>query len=112
MLSATCALLVAAPFAVEAAPAAGQTTAHCRARPNVTVVKVTLGKPSEYAITVSTRSVTAGKVTFKVTNKGTVTNDFKICTKATTSTSYPNSCVGQVDRPARARRVRNDRRSP
>jgi uncharacterized cupredoxin-like copper-binding protein len=65
----------------------------------VTVVKVTLGKPTEYAITASTQSAAAGKVTFKVTNKGTLTNDFKVCTRATTALVYANSCVGKSTGP-------------
>ena len=60
---------VAAALAV-ALPAGGAPTA--------TTVTVTAGKPSELKFTLSKMSVPAGAVTFKVTNKGTVTHDFKI----------------------------------
>lgn len=43
-----------------------------------TTVTVTLGKPSEFGITTSKKAVPAGKVTFKITNKGLIEHDFKI----------------------------------
>jgi len=51
--------------------------------PNATTVTVTAGKPSELRFTLSKKSVAAGAVTFKVTNKGTSTHDFKIAGKTT-----------------------------
>lgn len=53
------------------------------AAPTATTVTVTAGKPSELRFTLSKRSVPAGIVTFKVTNKGTATHDFKIAGKKT-----------------------------
>jgi uncharacterized cupredoxin-like copper-binding protein len=49
--------------------------------PTATTVTVTAGKPSELRFTLSKKSVAAGVVTFKVTNKGTSTHDFKIAGK-------------------------------
>jgi uncharacterized cupredoxin-like copper-binding protein len=46
-------------------------------------VTVTAGKPSEFRFTLSSKSVKAGKVTFKVTNKGKISHDFKIGGKTT-----------------------------
>jgi uncharacterized cupredoxin-like copper-binding protein len=51
------------------------------AAPTATSVTVTAGKPSELKFTLSKTSVPAGAVTFKVTNKGTSTHDFKIAGK-------------------------------
>ena len=53
------------------------------AAPSATVVNVTAGKPSELKFTVSKKTVTKGKVTFKVTNKGALEHDFKIGGKVT-----------------------------
>jgi uncharacterized cupredoxin-like copper-binding protein len=46
-------------------------------------VSVTAGKPSEFRFTLSTKSVKAGKVTFKVTNRGRIAHDFSISGKKT-----------------------------
>lgn len=48
-----------------------------------TKVTVTEGSPSEFGITVSAKTVKAGAVTFKVTNKGQLPHDFKIGGKKT-----------------------------
>jgi uncharacterized cupredoxin-like copper-binding protein len=50
---------------------------------SATSVTVTAGKPSELKFTVSKKTVTKGKVTFKVTNKGSLEHDFKIAGKVT-----------------------------
>ncbi len=50
---------------------------------SATVVTVIAGKPSELKFTVSKKTVTKGKVTFKVTNKGALEHDFKIAGKVT-----------------------------
>ena len=50
---------------------------------SATIVNVTAGKPSELKFTVSKKTVTKGKVTFKVTNKGALEHDFKIAGKVT-----------------------------
>jgi uncharacterized cupredoxin-like copper-binding protein len=48
-----------------------------------TVVTVTAGKPSEFSFKLSTKTVKAGAVTFKVTNGGTLPHDFSIAGKKT-----------------------------
>jgi uncharacterized cupredoxin-like copper-binding protein len=48
-----------------------------------TSVTVTAGSPSEFAFKLSTKTVKAGVVTFKVTNKGQLPHDFKIGGKTT-----------------------------
>ena len=55
-----------------------------------TVVNVVAGKPSEFKFTLSAMSVKYGPVTFKVTNKGTVGHDFKLCSTGGTA----NTCHG------------------
>ena len=52
------------------------------AKSQATTVTVTEGSP-EFSIKVSSKSVKAGPVTFKVTNKGNLPHDFKIGTKKT-----------------------------
>src|ERR1044071_5014956 len=62
----------------------------------VTVITVSAGLPSELQFKLSKLSkVPAGTVTFKVTNKGTVAHDFRICTTAV-KTSKANTCVGKT----------------
>jgi uncharacterized cupredoxin-like copper-binding protein len=50
---------------------------------SATTVAVTAGKPSEFRFTLSKKTVPKGSVTFKVTNRGTVSHDFKIKGKKT-----------------------------
>ena len=52
------------------------------AKPQATSVTVTEGTP-EFSIKLSTKSVKAGPVTFKVTNKGNLPHDFSIGGKKT-----------------------------
>jgi uncharacterized cupredoxin-like copper-binding protein len=59
-----------------------------------TTVTVTAGKPAEFKFTVSPKSVKHGAVTFKITNKGTLPHDFKICSSSKGGTA--NSCKGTV----------------
>jgi len=49
----------------------------------VTADAVTAGKPSELRFTLAKRTVPKGTVTFKVTNKGSLSHDFKIAGKKT-----------------------------
>lgn len=60
---------------------------------DATTVTVTAGKPSIFAFTLSTKSVKAGPVTFKVTNKGSIPHDFKLCSSSKGGTA--NSCSGK-----------------
>jgi uncharacterized cupredoxin-like copper-binding protein len=48
-----------------------------------TTVNVTAGKPSELEFQLSKRSVAAGRVTFRVRNRGGVKHDFKIAGRKT-----------------------------
>ncbi len=50
---------------------------------DATTVTVTLGKPSEFKITLSKKSIAKGATTFKVTNKGAIGHDFRIAGKKT-----------------------------
>lgn len=52
---------------------------------DATTVAVTLGKPSEFKITLSKKTIVKGVTTFKVTNKGAIAHDFKIAGKRTPS---------------------------
>jgi uncharacterized cupredoxin-like copper-binding protein len=61
-----------------ALPAAAQNGAA-----GATTVTVTEGQPTEFGIKLSVKTVKAGAVTFKVTNKGTLPHDFKIGGKVT-----------------------------
>jgi uncharacterized cupredoxin-like copper-binding protein len=76
--SALSALLAALALSAIALPAAGQAraTAHAAAA----TVNVTA---TEFKFKLSTKSVKHGKVTFKVSNKGSVQHDFKINGKKT-----------------------------
>jgi uncharacterized cupredoxin-like copper-binding protein len=46
-------------------------------------VKVTAGKPTEFAFTLKPKAVMHGKVTFVVTNSGAIVHDFQILGKKT-----------------------------
>lgn len=92
--------LLAAPvlalFAAVAVPVALAHTAHTAA----TTVTVTAAKPTEFGFALSTKTVKAGAVTFKVTNgtKVGLPHDFQICsapTKAASTSALPNSCTGK-----------------
>ena len=88
-----CAGLMAALFGFHTGTAAGQAGAA-----KVTVINVTAGKPSEFKFKLSKSSlITAGVVTFKFTNAGAIPHNFKICTKAVTS-SKANVCIGKATR--------------
>lgn len=82
--------LVAAHFGLSAASAAGQVRA---AAP--TVITVTAGKPTEFAFQLSKKSaIPAGTVTFRVTNRGAVPHNFKVCTRPVAN-SRANACTGK-----------------
>src|SRR5205814_1106617 len=77
-----------------AGPAAGQVKQ--KSVTNVTVVNVTAGQPSELAFTLSKFSnLPVGKVTFKVTNKGAIAHNFKLCT-AVVATAKLFACAGKA----------------
>jgi uncharacterized cupredoxin-like copper-binding protein/mono/diheme cytochrome c family protein len=69
--------------------------AHKAVTPKVVKVKVTAGKPSELAFTLSTKKVAApGTVTFLVTNMGRLPHTFEICSSPKGGSA--NSCKGKV----------------
>src|SRR4051794_24417371 len=59
-----------------------------------TTITVTTGKPSEFKFTLSKKTFKHGAVTFKVTNKGSIPHDFKVCASAKGGTA--NSCTGKT----------------
>jgi len=64
-------------------------------------VNVTAGKPSNFAFTLSAKSVPHGSITFKVTNGDSagLAHDFKLCSapaKSTSASSLPNACAGKA----------------
>ena len=83
--------LVVASLA-QASAAVGKTEA---SKTGVTNVTVTLGRSSEYAIALSKTRVPVGTVVFKVANRGALPHDFKVCARASGSTT-PNGCVGKA----------------
>src|SRR5438067_4241480 len=89
-----CALGLAAWFfGFATGSAAGQTAKHATAK--IPVITVTAGQPTELGFKLSKLSnLPSGPITFKVTNKGVATHNFKICTSPVTSLSK-NSCVGK-----------------
>jgi len=91
VLGACCAGFAAWALAIATGPASGQVNA--QHAPRVVVVNVTEGKPSELSITLAKFSnLPVGKISFKVTNKGQVAHNFKVCT--TPLATAPNSCKG------------------
>jgi uncharacterized cupredoxin-like copper-binding protein len=71
-------------------------TVKAPAAQKVTVVGVTLGKPSEFGIKLSKFSnLPAGVISFKVTNRGKAQHNFKLCA-VSSKTSAKNACVGKV----------------
>jgi len=58
----------------------------------VTHVMVTAGKPSEFKFTLSASTAKRGIILFKVTNKGSIPHDFKVCTIR--NKPLANSCPG------------------
>ena len=82
-----------APAAVKRVAAVKHT-----ASPKVSVIAVTLGKPSELAFKLSkTSMVPAGTITFKVTNMGVAFHNFKLCAKPLASaTDVADACTGKA----------------
>jgi uncharacterized cupredoxin-like copper-binding protein len=64
-----------------------------RASALISNVTVTAGKPSELAFTVSPKSVKRGIIVFKITNRGVLSHDFKLCSKQ--GSTLANSCTGR-----------------
>jgi uncharacterized cupredoxin-like copper-binding protein len=53
------------------------------AKLDATTVAVTAGKPAEFKFTLSKTAAAKGAISFKVTNKGKLSHDFKIAGKTT-----------------------------
>jgi uncharacterized cupredoxin-like copper-binding protein len=64
------------------------------ARATGTTVNVISGKPSEYHFTLSVKSVATGTVTFKLTNRGTVPHDLKLCSSP--KGGHAMTCTGHA----------------
>ena len=75
----------------ECVPGCGKTAA---AGATITTINVTLGKPSEFAFKLSKSQVPVGTVVFKATNLGKLPHNFKVCSRATGSTTA-NACLGK-----------------
>ena len=73
-------MLVAASLAVAALAAAPAAIAQPRAI-QVSNVTVTAGKPAEFHFIVAPGVVKSGLIVFKITNKGVLPHDFKLCSK-------------------------------
>jgi uncharacterized cupredoxin-like copper-binding protein len=75
-------------------PASGQMQTH--KAPQVTVVNVQAASPSELTFTLSKFSnLPVGKITFKVTNKGAIAHNFKVCS-APVASANQFSCLGRA----------------
>ena len=59
---------------------------------SATVIKVTAGKPREMAFTITPSKVSAGTVTFQVTNAGKVAHAFQVCSSPLGGTA--SKCSG------------------
>jgi plastocyanin len=72
---------VTLPAAADARPAARKTT----------VVKVVAGRPSEFRFTLSRTRVKAGRVEFKIRNKGKLSHTFSIAGRTTKAIAHGRS---------------------
>lgn len=76
--------------------ASGQVKVKSAAKVAPVTIKVTAGKPTEFAFKLSkTANIPVGKVIFVVTNMGVIGHSFKVCKSAAT-TSAANACVGSA----------------
>jgi len=87
-------LRVAALCAVIALLAASPAFAHRSAAKLGSTVAVTEGAPSEFTIKVAPNVVKSGVITFKVTNKGKLSHDFKLCSSP--AKGLTTSCAGRT----------------
>jgi uncharacterized cupredoxin-like copper-binding protein len=96
--------------ALAASLASGGATAHAsgktRAEARATIIKVTMGKPSELRFALSKFSnIPVGSITFQVTDAGLAFHDFKLCKMPISKTassrsvaSLKNACAGTSTR--------------
>ena len=88
-------VLVFASLAAAALAAVPAAIAQPRAI-QVSNVTVTAGKPAEFHFVVAPGVVTSGVIVFKITNKGVLPHDFKLCSKR--NQPLANSCAGRGTR--------------
>jgi uncharacterized cupredoxin-like copper-binding protein len=86
-------LRLALCFAVAAFVVAPSALARSGSKTLISKVTVTAGKPAEFHFIVAPSTVKRGIIVFKITNKGKLPHDFKLCSKA--SSSLGNSCNGR-----------------
>ena len=86
-------LRLAICFVVAALVATPSALARSGSRTLGSNVTVTAGQPAEFHFIVSPSTVKSGVIVFKITNKGKLPHDFKLCSKA--SSSLGNSCNGR-----------------
>jgi len=91
-VSLACCFLAA--LTVWALPASARATSKTTTK--ATIVNVIAGKPSEFAFTLSTKTVKHGTVTFKLTDKGYLPHDLKLCTKPNAGKATANTCTGKL----------------
>ena len=84
-------LAISLAFAALVVPATA--LAHSGNKTQIANVTVTAGQPAEFHFIVAPSTVKRGIIVFKITNKGKLPHDFKLCSKATSSLA--NSCNGR-----------------
>jgi uncharacterized cupredoxin-like copper-binding protein len=80
-------------FAVAAFVVTPSALARSGSKMLISNVTVTAGQPTEFHFVVAPSTVKRGIIVFKITNKGKLPHDFKLCSKA--SSSLANSCNGR-----------------
>jgi uncharacterized cupredoxin-like copper-binding protein len=86
-------LRLALCFAVAALVITPSGLARSGSKTLISKVTVTAGEPAEFHFIVAPSTVKGGIIVFKITNKGKLPHDFKLCSKA--SSSLANSCNGR-----------------
>ena len=64
-----------------------------------TAVAVTMGKPNEFSLSAKPASVTAGKVTFDVSNKGTILHEMVVVPGTAASLKQPDGTASEAGSP-------------
>ena len=84
-------LAISLAFAALVVPATA--LSHSGGKTLISNVTVTAGQPAEFHFTVAPSTVKHGIIVFKITNKGKLPHDFRLCSKA--GSSLANSCNGR-----------------
>jgi mono/diheme cytochrome c family protein len=87
-------LLLRSAIAAGAAGSVLAASVHAGTATTGVTVSVTAGKPTEQAFVVSPKRVTAGTVTFKITNRGKLKHRFELC--ASPDGGSANACAGKM----------------